>query len=399
MKKILLLGGSIQQIPAIEYAKKKGYYTVLCDFLTDNPGQYYADKYYCVSTTDKDEVLKIAQIENIDGVAAYASDPAAPTAAYVAEKLKLPANPYASVEVLSNKDQYRAFLAKNNFCTPKAHGYTSSSAILENISSFTLPVLMKPVDSSGSKGISELYDIDELNQKLEYALSFSRAKRVVVEELVEKKGYQVAGDGFSVNGKLLFRCFANDHFAENSLNPYVPIAASFPCIMSERIQNKIHDEIQRAFGLLKMKTGAYNFDIRVDQNENIFLMEIGPRNGGNFIPQVIKYATGTDLTEYMVKAAMGEDCSSIRMTGTEGYWSYYAIHSFQDGILREIKISDTVKKDNVIESHLYYKPGDHISAFTAANRSVGVLIMKFDSMEQMLDMMDHSEKWIDVIVA
>ena len=83
MKKILLLGGSAQQIVAIETAKRLGLYTVLCDYLPDNPGQYVADKFYLVSTTDKEAVLAAAQAEDVDGVLAYASDPAAPTAAYV----------------------------------------------------------------------------------------------------------------------------------------------------------------------------------------------------------------------------------------------------------------------------------------------------------------------------
>ena len=104
MKKVLLLGGSAQQIIAIETAKKLGYYTVLCDYLTDNPGQYHADKFYLVSTTDKEAVLDVTKKESVDGVLAYASDPAAPTAAYVAEKLGLPGNPYESVETLCNKD-------------------------------------------------------------------------------------------------------------------------------------------------------------------------------------------------------------------------------------------------------------------------------------------------------
>ena len=90
MKKILLLGGSAQQVIAIETAKRLGFYTVLCDYLDDNPGQFAADKFYLVSTTDKEAVLKVAESEKIDGVMAYASDPAAPTAAYVAEKMGLP---------------------------------------------------------------------------------------------------------------------------------------------------------------------------------------------------------------------------------------------------------------------------------------------------------------------
>ena len=112
MKKILLLGGSAQQVPVIEKAKQLGYYTILCDYLPDNPGQYVADKFYPVSTTDKEPVLEIAEREQVNGVLAYASDPAAPTAAYVAEKMGLPGNPYQSVEILCNKDRFRKFLTK-----------------------------------------------------------------------------------------------------------------------------------------------------------------------------------------------------------------------------------------------------------------------------------------------
>ena len=118
MKKILLLGGSAQQIVAIETAKRLGYHTILCDFLSDNPGQYVADKFYLVSTTDKEAVLKVALDENVDGVLAYASDPAAPTAAYVAEKMELAGSPYESVDILCNKDKFRSFLSQNGFCTP-----------------------------------------------------------------------------------------------------------------------------------------------------------------------------------------------------------------------------------------------------------------------------------------
>ena len=122
-KKLLLLGGSAQQVVAIKTAKRPGCETILCDFLPDNPGQYAADKFYLVSTTDKEAVLDVARKEQGDGVLAYASDPAAPTAAYVAEKLGLPGNPYKSVEILCNKDKFRRFLAQNDFATPTAHSY------------------------------------------------------------------------------------------------------------------------------------------------------------------------------------------------------------------------------------------------------------------------------------
>ena len=400
MKKLMLLGGSAQQVVAIEKAKELGYYTVLCDYLSNNPGQYVADVFYQISTTDKDVVLDVALKENIDGILAYASDPAAPTAAYVAEKLNLPGSPYKSVEILCNKDLFRDFLAKNGFCTPLAKGYSDVSIALRDIENgvFKLPVIIKPVDSSGSKGVGKVSVTSEAKEKLEYAMGFSRGKKIIVEEFVEKFGYQIAGDGLSVDGKLVFRYFANDHFNPKCINPFVPISASFPYNMPKEIHNKIHDEIQRLLTLLDMRTTTYNFDIRIDKDYNVYLMEIAPRDGGNYIPQIIRYATGVDLVEYSVRAAMGETIQLPSSMNGDGYWAYYAVHSLKDGVLKEVEISPDVARNNIVENHILRKPGDGIKAFTGANTTLGILLMKFDSMEQMLDMMDNSEKWINVVL-
>lgn len=398
MKKILMLGGSAQQVVAIETAKRLGYYTVLCDYLTDNPGQYAADRFYLVSTTDKEAVLAVAEQEQVSGVLAYASDPAAPTAAYVAEKLGLPGNPYRSVEILCNKDQFRSFLAENGFCTPQSRGYSDVSEAYKDLSDhyFKFPVIVKPVDSSGSKGVSRIDTLDGAQDKLSYAMSFSRGSRIIVEEFVQKFGYQIAGDGLSVDGKLVFRCFANDHFNPKCVNPFVPISASFPYHMPAEVQDKIHAEIQRLLTLLDMKTCTYNFDMRIDKDYNVYLMEVAPRDGGNYIPQIIQYETGVDLVECSVKAAMGEPFDGISMVQPSGYYAYYAVHSLRDGILEQVVIDPAVNERQVLENYLVKFPGDEIHAFTGANTTLGCLLMKFDSMEQMLDMMDHSEKWIEV---
>ena len=399
MKKILLLGGSAQQVVAIETAKKLGYYTVLCDFLTDNPGQYSADKFYLVSTTDKDAILKVAEGEKVDGVLAYASDPAAPTAAYVAEKLGLPGNPYKSVEILCNKDQFRAYLAENGFCTPVAKGYSSVAEASVDMKNgyFRFPVIVKPVDSSGSKGVCRIDTTEQAEEMLEYAMSYSRGKRIIIEEYVEKFGYQIAGDGLSVDGKLAFRCFANDHFNPKCKNPFVPVSASFPYNMSADVQDKIHNEIQRLLTSLDMKTSTYNFDMRIDKDYNVYLMEVAPRDGGNYIPDVIRYATGIDLVEYSVRAAMGEKIVIPEETETKGYWSYFAVHSLEDGILDTVEISEEAR-EKIVENHLIKKSGDSISTFTGANTTLGCFVMKFSDMDEMLDMMDNSEKWIRVRV-
>lgn len=399
MKKILLLGGSAQQIVAIETAKRLGYYTVLCDYLPDNPGQHHADRFYLVSTIDKEAVLKVAQDEKVDGVLAYASDPAAPTAAFVAEKLGLPGNPFRSVEILCNKDQFRNYLSEHGFCTPVARGYSDPAEAIADLQNgvFRFPSIIKPADSSGSKGVSRIDSADQAESLIQYAMSFSRGKRVIVEEWVEKFGYQIAGDGLSVNGKLVFRYFANDHFNAKSVNPFVPISASFPYNMPKEVQDKIHDTIQDLLTSLDMKTCNYNFDMRIDRDYNVYLMEVAPRDGGNYIPDVIRHATGIDLVEYAVRGAMNEDIV-LPDYQPEGFWSYFAVHSYESGTLKEIRIAPDVAEKHIAENHILVKPGDQISAFTGANTTLGILIMKFDSMEQMLDMMDHPDNWINVEV-
>jgi len=398
MKKILLLGGARQQIPSIIAAKKLGFYTVTCDYLPDNPGHRYADEYYNVSTTDKDAVLKLAKKLKIDGIACYASDPSATTAAYVAEKMHLPGNHYESVEILSNKAKYRHFLSQNGFCSPKAEAYSSFEEVKKGLSDFKLPVFVKPVDSSGSKGIALIRDLSGLKKMVETALSFSRAKEVIVEEYVESVSYQIAGDGFSVDGSLLFRCFGNDHFDRSNLSPFVPAAASFPCTAAADIQNKVHSEIQRLLSLLDMKTGAYNFDVRLDDRGNVYLMEVGPRNGGCYIPQVIKYSTGVDMVEYTIKASMGEDCSGLEHKKPNGFWSYYAVHSPATGRLKAINIDEGVNANNVVEKYFCYESGEIIHPYTSSDKKLGVLLMKFASMEEMLDMMDNTADWLRVDV-
>ena len=266
MKKILLLGGSLQQIKAIETAKKLGLFTVLCDYLEDNPGQYHADKFYQISTTDKEAVLDVARKEEIDCIIAYASDPAAPTAAYVAEQMHLPGNPYESVEILCDKEKFRAFQRENGFFAPYGCAYSDAAEALRDLEDgrYAFPVIVKPVDSSGSKGVSKIENIEYVEAKLINALSFSRKGRIILEEMVDTCGRQIVGDGFSVSGKLMFSYFADHHFDERCRNPFVPVSGSFPCSLSPEMLRLVNEEIQRLLSLLDMRTAAYNFEVRID---------------------------------------------------------------------------------------------------------------------------------------
>lgn len=384
MKRVLMLGGSTSQVCAIKRAKEMGLYVIICDYLPDNPGQFVADEFYLVSTTDKEAVLELAKGLNLDAVICYASDPAAPTAAYVCEKLGLPTSPYESVMVLSNKDTFRQYLKEHNFNVPETFCYTDYENFMADKDMFRFPVMVKPVDSSGSKGINKVCSVDELDFAYNDAMKYSRCKRIVVEKFIQKKGYQISGDGFSVNGELVFRCFGNEFYSSNGIKEYVPLGECWPSVLDKATQDKVHNELQRLITCLGMKTGAYNIEVILDENDDVYILELGARNGGSLIPQITQYATGVDMVEYTILAALGEDCSGIKMVEPKGYWCNYMVHSKKTGKLNQVVVADELK-DNYVEYQTDFHKGDDVFAFENAGHALGTMVFKFNSEEEMFD--------------
>ena len=373
MKKILLLGGSAQQIVAIRTARKHGYYTVLCDYLTDNPGQYEADKFYLVSTTDKDAVLKVATDEKVDGILAYASDPAAPTAAYVAEQLGLPTNPYESVETLCNKDRFRAFLKKNGFNTPNSAGYSDKNV---DTSLFSLPVIIKPVDSSGSKGVTVLHSWDCLDKAMDFAFSFSRSHRLIVEEFIEKKHeYLIGGDIFVADGKVILWGLLNCH-RDSAVNPLVPVGKSYPLMLDKTDEDEVKSTLQRIVDKLGLRFGSVNVELVVDKSNKVWPIDIGPRAGGNMIPDLLGMIFGADVVEMAVLSAMGERFSSEIKEGIP-YFATHNLHSDRNGIYDSIEFSEDLEK-YIVKKCLYKKSGDTVEYFDNAAKALGIIFLKFE---------------------
>lgn len=398
MKKILLLGGAQQQIPSIRKAKEMGLYTITCDYLPDNPGHSIADEYHNVSTVDKEAVLALAKELKIDGIVAYASDPAAPTAAYVSEKMGLPGNPFESVELLTRKDLFREFLSAHGFHSPKAKGFSSYEEALKNIDEFKFPIMVKPVDSSGSKGVVKIYSKEQLKDAADEAFTYSRCKKIVIEEFIQKKGYQVSGDGFSVEGKLVFTSYGNELYSGNGTREYVALGEFWPSLLSKEMKEKVDCELQRLISELGMKTSAYNIEVIIDESDDVYILELGPRNGGSYIPQLIQYATGVDLVEYTIKGALGEDCSALQMKETVGVWSNYMILSKQAGIFEGLWFDEKFKKNNLIEVHCTYHRGDEVYAYQNTNHSLGTILFKAETVEEMLEITNHIERYYKVVV-
>ncbi len=396
MRKILLLGGSAQQIIAIETAKKLGLYTILCDYLPDNPGQDYADKFYQASTTDKEAILSIADKEHIDYIIAYASDPAAPTAAYVAEKLGIPTNPYSSVKTLCNKDLFRSFLKTHGYNTPRANGYINKEDAKNDVKNFTLPIIIKPVDSSGSKGATVIYDLTLLDEAVDFAFSFSRVHRIIIEEFIEKKHpFLIGGDIFVYNGKIVLWGLMNCH-RDKEVNPLVPVGKSYPPLLDDENLQAVKYTLQNIVSDLDIEFGPMNVELIIDKNNRVFPIDIGPRSGGNMIPDLLGMIFKCDVVEMSIRAAIGEKVELHNVKG-EPFFATHNLHSKVNGVFQDIIFSKEINPF-IIRKNIYKKRGDVVHAFNNSSDALGIVFFKFHTKLEMDSFLNNINNHIQIDV-
>lgn len=397
-KKLMILGGSRYIIPVIKTAQVMGMHVITCDYLPDNIGHKYSDEYHNVSITDKEKVLELAKRLTIDGIVSFATDPGVVTAAYVAEKLGLPGCPYKSVEILQNKDKFRHFLSENKFNVPLAHGYSSKEDAKLGIKQFSFPVIVKPVDSAGSKGVSRVDNYEALDAALSEAFDHSLSGRVIIEEFLEKVGCSSDTDCFSVDNKLVFASFDCQYFDENSLNPYTPAGYSWPSDMPASAQSELRSELQRLIKLLQLGTSIYNVETRFCTDGKAYIMEVSPRGGGNRLAEMLKIACGQDLIEANIRGALGMPIQELHDPVYKGAWAEYIIHSNKQGIFEKLIIDEEFAQKHVIECDIWVESGMQIGDFSGANAAIGTLVLSFKGIDEARSALQDIKRYVKVVV-
>jgi len=397
-KKLMLLGGIRYLLPVIKAAHKQGYYVITADYLPDNIAHKYSDEYVNVSIIDKEAVLKVAQEKKIDGIMSFGVDPGVIAASYVQNKMGLPSfGPFESVEILQNKDKFRAFLAANGFNVPKAKGFTCKEDALQDLSWYEFPVIVKPTDSAGSKGVSRVDNVAQLPAALDYAFSHSISKHIIVEEFIEKQGCSSDTDSMSIDGKLAFVSFNAQRFDEGAVNPYTPAAYSWPSTFTKEQEEYLTSEIQRLITLLGLKTSVYNIETRIGTNGKPYIMELTPRGGGNRLCEMLRYATGVDMITAITRAMVGDPINNIVQEPYNGHWAEIILHTDKSGIFDHLEISKELPAE-VVEEDLWVKNGDKVESFEGANNAIGTLVLNFNNKELLEYAITHQREWLKVAV-
>ena len=398
MKKLMILGGSRYAMPLITIAHKLGIYVITADYLPDNTAHKYSDEYVNVSIIEKDMVLEAARARNIDGIVSFACDPGVVSAAYVAEKMGLPFQcSYESACILQDKGRFRQFLTDNGFNCPKAKRYESKDEPLNDINFFNWPVIVKPTDSAGSKGVTRVDKPEDLPEAINTALNGAHNGAFIIEDFLTFEGYHSSTDPFTVDGELVFATYSDQLFDPDADNPYTPAYIIWPSTMKEEHQKELTSEIQRLMKLLGMKTGIYNIETCV-ANGKPYIMEVSPRGGGCKIAELQAIAYGVDLIEAEVRKAVGLPIDEIKQMECHGHWCEMIVHARpgQSGILKSVKVDPVIEQKYLKVVDLSAKEGDYIKPFTGANMALGDMFFRFDSREEMDEIMKKQYDWIHI---
>lgn len=398
-KKLMLLGGLRYLLPIIEEAHKLGVYVITADYLPDNIAHKYSDEYCNVSIIDKEAVFAKARELQIDGILSHAVDPGVTTAAYVAEQMGLPFQcSYEAACILQDKSRFRHFLMENGFNCPKAKGYTNVEDALKDVDYFTWPVIVKPVDSAGSKGVTKVEQPEDLRQAIDNALESSISKHFIIEDFLEKDGYSAGSESFVVDGKLVYNGFYDQHFDDEAANPYTPSAEIWPSVMAPKYQEEIKSELQRLVDLLHITTGIFNVECRVCKNGKAYLMEVSPRGGGNRLAEMLNYAADVNINEAETRKAMGLPVTGIHEPNYKGHFAIQVLHSDINGIFDHIEVDEDFYKKHIIEQEIRVEKGENVMGFSGANNAIGTHFLKFESRKELDYALTHTNEWMKICV-
>lgn len=304
-KKILILSGISHMVNVVETAKRMGYYTIVTDKAPGSPAKKVADKSYDISTSEIERLAEMAKHEQIDGVFNGFDDLNTWHALALCEKLGLPY--YATeeqLEICSNKDQFKEHCRK--FGVPVSEEYEIDAELQdEDIAKLTFPVIIKPVDSYASQGITICYSPEELKAGYEKALDYSKSGNVIIERFIDTP-YGTMMYYTVQNGEVFLSAVTDRHVHQQYKEfPPLPIAVAFPSMHKELYLEKVDPQIRDMLKGMGIKNGVLMIQALYEDGE-FFIYEMGFRISGSQHYTIVEQQTGINLLEMMLDHALGE---------------------------------------------------------------------------------------------
>ena len=400
MKKLLILGGAEAQVPMIQAAKNEGYFVVLCDWTTTNPGIKYADKHYQVSTLDRDAVIKVALEEKIDGVISN-SEPAMRNVSYIAEELHLRGNPVSGLETLLSKDKFRSLQERVGVYAPKHYQAENEDEFLTAAGNMRCPFVVKPAESSGSRGTTTVlaYDEEELKELFRTNAEYSKDHCCVIEEYVDMPSLTVIeGDLFVLNKEILWDgLFFN---TRSCITPKLPMTYSIPFRTDAGELHEIRNTILKILDAADFTFGELNVEMYFTQDHRLFVIEMNPRQGGAGIPSFIFRHCGVDMHRLLVTTAVNDDryYHALKQHKREcHYLSRHSVFAHSPGVYQGISCSPMIQNYvRHVEERISH--GEKVEACSNGTDVLAFVDLEFESYELQHQYCENLEAYIHPII-
>lgn len=300
-KNIAIIGASYLQMPLIETAKQMGYTTHVFAWEADDVGEKAADFFYPISIIEIDQIAEKCREIGICGICSIASDLASITVNYVADKLGLVGNSMESARKSTNKHLMRLAFEKNGDPSPRSI-LVDKKTDLETLK-FSYPIIVKPTDRSGSRGIYKLESSVGMRDAVLKAMDESFEKKVLIEEYAEGQEYSVEGISYKGNHTILAMTLKYTTGAPH----FIETGHIEPAPVDKKTFERVSSVVKHALDSLEIKNGASHSEIKIDTGGNIKIIEIGGRMGGDCIgSDLVRYSTGIDYVKAVLQIACGD---------------------------------------------------------------------------------------------
>ncbi|PSL36337.1 biotin carboxylase [Planomicrobium soli] len=321
-KRILFLSGITQMIDVIRTAKNSGYYTIVTDRTPGSPAKTHADKFYDVSTSDTEKLAEIARAEKVDGVFNAFDDVNTWNALALCEELNLPYYATAEqLEICSDKGKFKEWC--RNYSVPVIEEYKIDGDLSEEfLSALEFPVIIKPVDSYASQGITVCYGKSEARAGYTKALRFSKSKKAIIERFIDNAYgiqilYTIQNNNIILNA--VVDRFVHKHFKEH---PPLPIAMVFPSQHREQYIKEVDSKVRTMLKGMGIKNGVI-FIQSLYENDSFYIYEMGFRLGGSQLYSIIEKQTGINQVEMMLDLLTGRSLEKYDMSMFDNAYTPY----------------------------------------------------------------------------
>lgn len=391
MKKLMIMGAGIYQVPLIKKAKEMGIETIVVSIPGNYPGFALADRVYYENTVDYEKVLEIARKEKIDGIVTAGTDVAVITIGKVCEEMGLSGIGFDAAKIASNKILMKKKYEEYGVRTARFRQLNFSDDISEKTEGLQFPLIFKAVDSSGSRGIIRVNSKEEFEQARRVVQENSKTDTYIIEEFIE--GKEFGAQAFVYQGKVQFILPHGDYVFQGDTG--VPIGHYAPYDLSEEQLEDTKNQLTKAIAAMNLDNCAVNADF-IMKDGKTYVLELGGRSGATCLAELVSIYYGYDYYEKLILAALGEPLEFPQTQSNPN--ASMLLRSEKDGIIKEIVNQNEPGDEGLVDVQFDYEIGAAVKKFHVGPHRIGHVITKGKTLEQAVQTLKTAIEKIQITV-